>query len=308
MKIVMLDRNTLGDDLDISIFEELGEFTCYDAAPPHVSKEYIKDADVIIFNKTIINEELLKDAPNVKLLCITGTGFDNVDIEYINSRNIVLKNVVDYSTASVVQHTFALALFIIEKLSHYDEFVKSEKYCEQSGFSNFGEKFFEISGKTWGIVGMGNIGRGVAKIATAFGANVIYYSSTGKNNSQDYKKVEWEELLENSDIISVHCPLTNATREIFNKEAFEKMKKSAFFINVARGGVVNEEDLYNALCNDEISAAGLDVLSKEPMQMSNPLRKIKDGRKLIVTPHMGWASTEARNRCMQEVYKNIREF
>ena len=308
MKIVMLDRNSLGYDMDISIFEKLGTFEAHDVADRESCKNWIKDADAVIFNKTVMDEDMLKDAPSVKLLCVTATGYDNIDIEYAKRRGIAVSNVRNYSTATVAQHTFALALYLLEKISYYDEYVKSGAYSSQLGFSNFDEAYTEVEGKTWGIVGMGNIGKKVAKIAEAFGCRVIFYSASGENNSKEYERVDLDTLLRTSDFLSLHCPLSDKTRNLINKETLSKMKSSAILINVARGPVVNDQDLYDALEEGKIAAAGLDVLSKEPMEKTNPLGKIKDSKKLLITPHMAWASVEARTRCLKEVYNNIEAF
>lgn len=308
MKIVMLDRDSLGMDIDTSCFSKLGEFEEYPVAERYQCKEWIRDADVVIFNKTVMNEEILADATNVKCLCVTATGYDNVDLDYARKRRIAVTNVRNYSTPAVAQHTFALALYVIEKIRYYDDYVKSGAYCEQLGFSNFSERFIELEGKVWGIVGMGNIGRKVAQIAEAFGCKVIFYSASGTNNSSEYEKVDFDTLLASSDVISVHCPLSDRTRNLFDREAFKKMKSSAVLINVARGPVVNDADLYEALMAEEIAGAGLDVLGKEPMEKTNPLGKFKDGRRLLITPHMAWASVEARTRCIEEVYRNIEAF
>lgn len=305
MKIVMLDRNSLGMDMDISIFEQLGEFEAHDVADRESCRQWVKDADVIIFNKTVMDEDLLKDAPKVKLLCVTATGYDNIDLSYAKGRKIGVTNVRNYSTPAVAQHTFALALYVLEKISYYDQYVKSGAYSEQLGFSNFDEAFTELEGKTWGIIGMGNIGKKVAKIAAAFGCNVIFYSASGKNNTEEYQRVDFDTLLKESDLLSIHCPLSERTHNLMNKEAFSKMKPTAILINVARGPVVNDKDLYEALEEGRIAGAGLDVLGKEPMEKTNPLSKIKDSRRLIITPHMAWASVESRTRCLKEVYENI---
>lgn len=308
MKTVFLDRNTIGFDIDVSIFKEFGELEEHNSCTPEESREYIKDADIVIFNKTIMNKSILDTAPNVKLLCVTATGYDNIDLEYARERKIAVCNVRGYSTPAVVQHTFTLALYILERISYYDNYVKSGEYCKAAGFSNFDEKYNELDGKTWGIIGMGNIGRGVAKVASAFGCDVIYYSASGNNCSDEYKRVEFDELLSRSDIISIHCPLTEKTRGLIDLEAFKKMKKNAILVNVARGPVVDEQALYTALTENMIGGAGLDVLEKEPMSVDNPLANYKDSRKLIITPHMAWASVEARTRCMQEIYKNIQSY
>lgn len=308
MKIVMLDRNSIGFDIDVDLFAKLGDFTYHNTADVETSKTLIKDADVVIFNKTKMNEEILAGAPNVKLLCVTATGFDNIDLEYAQKRGIAACNIKDYSTPAVVQHTFALALSVLEKIRYYDDYVKSGAYSEQMGFSHFEKTYFELQGKTWGIIGLGNIGRGVAKVAEAFGCKVIFYSASGSNTTTDYERVDFDTLCAQADILSLHCPLSDKTRGIMNLDAFRKMKETAVLVNVARGPVVNEEDLYIALTEGLIAGAGLDVLSKEPMDKNNPLGKIKDSEKLIITPHMAWASVEARTRCMEEVYRNIEAF
>lgn len=308
MKIVELDRNTLGYDIDTSVLKDFGEFEEYTSDVAENNREHIKDADVVIFNKAIMNREMLENAKNVKLLCITATGYDNIDLEYCRERGIAACNVKAYSTPAVAQHTFALALYLLEKISYYDDYVKSGKYSAQTGFCNFDEKYSELEGKTWGIVGLGNIGKKVAGIAEAFGCKVIYYSVSGNNNSEDYERVEWDELLSRSDFISIHCPLLDKTRGIFDRNAFMKMKKSAILINVARGAVIVDEDLAEALETGEIAAAGLDVFAKEPLLAENPLNRIKDSRKILITPHMAWASVESRQRCLDEVYLNIKAY
>ena len=308
MKIVMLDRNSVGMDMDVSIFEKLGEFEAHDVADRESCKEWIKDANVVIFNKSRMDEDMLKDALNIKLLCVTATGFDNIDLQYAREKKIAVANVRNYSTPAVAQHTFALALYILEKIGYYDNYVKSGAYSNQLGFSNFDEKYNELEGKTWGIIGLGNIGKKVAAIAKAFGCKVIFYSASGKNETKEYERVDLDTLLACSDILSLHCPLTERTRNLINKETLKKMKKTAILVNVARGPVVNDEDLYEALEEGIIAGAGLDVLGVEPMEKTNPLGKIKDSRKLLITPHMAWASVEARTRCLEEVYKNIEAF
>ena len=308
MKLVVLERNSVGTDIDVSCYEKFGEVTYYPNTVAENTAERVKDADVIIANKAPMNEDTLKDAPNVKLICLFATGFDNVDLAYCKSRGIKVANVVNYSTAAVVQHTLLLALALEEKLVHYDNYVKSGEYGAQDRFSNFDRPFREFEGKTWGIVGMGNIGRGVARVAQAMGCKVIFYSASGKSTCMEYERVEFDDLLSQSDILSLHCPLSDRTRGLINKEAFSKMKQSAVLVNVARGPVVDTQALYEALTQGQIAAAGLDVLEKEPISRDNPLNEIKDSTKLIITPHLAWASTEARERLVDEVAKNIQAF
>ena len=309
MKIVILERNSVGLDIDVGRFRELGEVDIYaNTVTVEEAAERVRDADIVVSNKAPMKEEALKDAKNVKLICEFATGYDNVDIEYCKKRGILVCNVRNYSTAMVAQHTFAMALFLIGKLSYYDKYVKSGEYAAQSRFSHFEEAFWELEGKTWGIVGMGNIGRKVAKIAENFGCKVIFYSASGNSSCTDYERVDLDTLLKESDVLSLHCPLSDRTRNLIDLEAMKKMKKSAVLINVARGPVVNSGDLYTALTEGEIAGAGLDVLEKEPMAQDNPLGKFKDSNRLIITPHLAWASVEARERCVDGVCQNIRNF
>lgn len=309
MKIVILERNSVGTDVSVDCISELGEVTAYrNTVTVEEVRERVKDADIVIANKAPLREETLKDAPKVKLICEFATGYDNCDLAYCKSRGIKVTNVVDYSTAMVAQHTFTLALALSQKLIHYDKYVKSGEYSAQDRFSNFDTPFYELEGKTWGIVGMGNIGRRVAKIAEAFGCKVIFHSITGKSTCKEYPQVDKATLLEESDFLSLHCPLSDLSRNFIDADALKKMKKTAVLINVARGQVVNNTDLYEALMSDEIAAAGLDVVEKEPLELSNPLSKIQDSNKLIITPHLAWASVEARTRCVEGAYLNIRAF
>ena len=309
MNIVSLERNTAGTDISVDCWNELGNVTIYGSTETEEEiRERVKDADIIIINKSPMNERTLQDAPNVKLICELATGYDNCDLTYCNQRGIKVANVRDYSTDMVAQHTLTLALALSQKLMHYDTFVKSGAYSAQSSFASFFPAFNELAGKTWGIIGMGNIGKKVAKIATAFGCKVIFYSITGKSSCTEYPQVDFETLLAESDILSLHCPLSDLSRNLIDKEALKKMKQSAILVNVARGPVVNNADLYEALVKGEIQAAGLDVLEKEPLELSNPLSKLKDSNKLIITPHLAWASVEARTRCVQGVYENIKAF
>ncbi len=308
MKLVILERNSVGTDVDVSCFEKFGEVTCYPNTVAANTSERVKDADIILANKAPLNESTLKDAPNVKLICLLATGFDNVDLAYCKSRSIKVTNVVNYCTSTVAQHTLLLALALSEKIAFYDDYVKSGAYSAQDRFSNFDRTFYDLEGKTWGIIGMGTIGRRVAGLAQAFGCRVIFYSASGKSTCTDYKRVEFDTLLQESDILSLHCPLSDRTRGLINKDALSKMKETAILVNVARGPVVDTRALCDALVTDRIAGAGLDVLEQEPMAKDNPLARIKDSSKLIITPHMAWASLESRTRLVDEVVKNIEAF
>lgn len=306
-KIVMLERDNVGADIDLSYFENLGELTIYGTTDYDQVVERIGDAEVLVINKIPMNEATLKEAKNVKLICVTATGTDNVDMNYCASRGIAVKNVRSYSTESVVQHTFAMLFYLYEKLRFYDDYVKNGEYVNCPRFTFFGEEFHELSGKTWGIVGLGEIGERVAGIAGAFGCKVIYYSTSGRNNNDCYERVDFDTLLTQSDIISIHAPLNEQTKHLFTYDAFAKMKNTAYLINVGRGPIVKEDDLCRALNENLLAGAGLDVLEKEPMSATNPLLSIKDSRKLLITPHIAWATTEARGRLMENVYRNIAE-
>lgn len=308
MKIVFMEADTLGTDVDLSSFDQLGEVVKYPLSSSENYMERIKDAEVLIVNKIPINAKTLEKADKLKLICITATGTNIVDFDYTNSRNITVCNVKGYSTQSVIQHTFALFFYVYEKLSYYDQFVKSGEYMRNDVFSHFTMKFNELAGKTWGIIGLGEIGKGVAKVAMQFGCKVIYYSTSGKNTNPDYTQVDFDTLLDNSDIISIHAPLNEATKDLIGEEELHKMKKDAVLLNLGRGPIVNERALAKALKEDWIGGAGLDVLNVEPMAESNPLKDIQDSTKLIITPHIAWATIEARQRVTEEVYKNITAF
>ena len=308
MKIVFLDAKSIGDDIDLSGFDQLGEVVKYGFSTPEEAGERTKDADVVIINKVQINEQTIGRADHLKLVCVTATGTNNLDKEYLAKRQIEWRNVAGYSTETVAQHTFALLFYLLEKLNYYDQYVKSEKYIGDTIFTHFSNVFHDLNGMTWGIVGLGNIGRRVADIAKMFGCHVIYYSTSGKNNQEGYDRVDFDTLLTTSDIISVHAPLDANTQDLMNAEAFAKMKKSAIFLNLGRGPIVVEQDLADALKNNEIAAAGLDVLCVEPMSADNPPREIKDSNKLIITPHIAWASVEARTRLMNIILGQVKEY
>ena len=301
MKIVFLDAKSIGEDIDLSGFDALGEVVKYDFTTDEEVPKRAADADIIIVNKVNINEKTIGGAEHVKMVCVTATGTNNLDKEYLESCRIIWHNVAGYSTESVTQHTFAMAFYLLEKLRYYDDYVKDEKYIDDTVFTHFTNRFFELSGKTWGIIGLGNIGRRVAGIAKSFGCRVIYYSTSGKNHNKEYEEVDFDTLLAESDILSVHAPLDENTQNLMDKDAFEKMKNTAIFLNLGRGPIVVEADLADALEQGRIAAAGLDVLCIEPMSPDNPLRRIKDSDKLLITPHIGWASVEARTRLMQTI-------
>ncbi len=305
MKIVFLETDTLGDDVDLSKFDHLGEVIKYPCSVPEENATRCEEADILIVNKVPMNEATLQRAKKLKLICITGTGTNIVDFPYTNARGITVANVKGYSTQSVVQHTLALFFYLYEKLSYYDRFVKSGDYIRADVFSHFAVKFHELAGKTWGIIGLGEIGRGVAEVAKLFSCNILYYSTSGKNDNPTYEQVELDTLLEKSDIVSIHAPLNERTNNLIGERELRRMKKSAILLNLGRGPIINEYALTKALREDWIGGAGLDVLRVEPMSADNPLIEIQDSTKLIITPHIAWATVEARQRVTEEVYQNI---
>lgn len=308
MNIVFLDADSIGSDIDLSGFSKIGNVTRYGYTRETEMPERIREADVIVVNKMEVNAQTVGDAPRLRLVCVTATGTNNLDKGFLEGRGIAWRNIAGYSTENVAQHTFSLLFYLLEKMSYYDDYVKSGKYVADESFTHFSNVFHELQGLTWGIIGLGNIGRRVADIAKVFGCRVIYYSTSGSPAQEGYNQVDLDTLLTAADIVSVHAPLNENTQDLMDRTAFQKMKNSAIFINVGRGPIVVEEDLAYALENGEIAAAGLDVLREEPMTEDNPLRRITDSTKLVITPHIAWASVEARTRLMGIVLNQIKEF
>lgn len=307
-KIVILEADALGKDISLKSLEQYGQVAAYPVTLQSQVAERIQDADIVIPNKVIINESVLKDALKVKLICEAATGYNNIDLAYCEKRGITVTNVRNYSTASVAQHTFSLFFGVYEKMAYYDRFVKDGSYGKTQLFSHFDRQFHELEGKTWGIVGLGNIGTKVAEIASAFGCHVVYYSASGNTYKSPYRRVEFDTLLKESDVISVHCPLTERTKYLFQYEQFQAMKKEAVLVNVARGPVIKEDDLARALQEGLIAGAGLDVFETEPIREDCPLLLVKDGGRLIMTPHIGWASLESRTRLVEDICMSIEGF
>ncbi|MBP5331272.1 MAG: D-2-hydroxyacid dehydrogenase [Lachnospiraceae bacterium] len=308
MKIVFLDRKTIGEDLNLSGYDRFGEVVMYDFSEPEEVAERVKDADIIVLNKTRIDEKSIGEAPKLKLVCVTATGTNNLDKDFLARRGIEWRNVAGYSTETVAQHTFALLFYLFEHLGYYDEYVKSGKYADDRLFTHFEQNFHELAGKTWGIIGFGAIGHRVAEIASAFGCNVQYYSTSGKNHDDKVKEVSFDELLSTSDIVSIHAPLNDDTLGLMDRAAFSKMKKDAILLNLGRGPIVVEEDLCEALDNGSLAGAGLDVLSVEPMKKDSPFLKLQHPERVFITPHIAWASVEARRRLMKIIEGQIEEW
>ncbi len=307
MNIVFLDRNTIGSDIDVNVFLQFGNLTIYSFTDEFEVANRIADADIVLTNKSKLNETTLKDS-NVKLICVSATGTDNVDVRFCKSMGIAVCNVKGYSTESVVQHTFTSLFSLIEKIPQYNEYVKSQKYINDKSFLHLAWNFREIYGKNFGIIGMGAIGKRVAQVANAFGCNVFYWSSSDIDRNPEYKRLPFNELLEICDIISVHSPLTEHTYHLFGTKQFEKMKNTAVLVNMGRGDIIVEEDLVVAIETNMIGGAALDVLSKEPMSDKSPYVRVLSDPRLFITPHIAWASIEARERCINEMCLNISDF
>lgn len=308
LQICILDALTLGDDVDLSIFDGLGPVSIYPTTRPEQVVERIKDQEVIITNKVILNESNLQHAERLQLICVAATGTNNIDLQYAESRNIKVTNVSAYSTPSVAQHTFAMLFYLLESLAYYDQYVKSGAYAQSKIFTHLDRPYWELKGKQWGIIGLGTIGKEVARLAQAFGCRIAYYSTSGKNNDPTYQRVELDELLRSSDLISIHAPLNERTENLIRYEHFKQMPPHTILLNLGRGGIVNEGDLARALDEELIQGAALDVLTSEPIEENNPLLKIKNSQRLLITPHIAWASVEARQRLVERIAENIQDF
>lgn len=306
MKIVFLDADTIGSDISLSPIANLGEFTTYPFTKPDEVFDRIKEADVIITNKVIIGKEQVDAAPKLKLICVAATGTNNVDIPYANSKGIPVKNAIGYSTESVVQITFAMVLTMVCKMSYFDNAVKSGNYSKGPSFTDVSKCFFELKGKKYGVIGLGNIGSKVARIAQAFGMEVVYYSTSGTAHSNEFKNVSLEELMQTCDVISVHAPLNERTNNLITYNYLKLMKPTAYIFNLGRGGIINEADIVQALNENLLAGAGIDVFCKEPLPLDSPYLKVNDPDKILLTPHIGWASKEARACLIDKIAENIK--
>jgi glycerate dehydrogenase len=305
MKIVLLDTLTFGN-IDISGFEQFGHVESYLTSSPDEVGKRITNADVIVTNKVVIDDLLMQQTPSLKLICVAATGMNNIDLASAKKRDIAVKNVAGYSTDSVIQHTFSMLFYILGHSRYYDEYVKSGAYSKSKIFTDVSNPFYELKGKKWGIIGLGSIGRGVAYIAKAFGAEVVYYSTSGKNFAEDFEHVLISELLTICDIISIHAPLNEQTNNLLDYEQLLTCKEGGIVLNLGRGGIINEEAVAR-LVDEKNIYFGLDVLSKEPMRENHPLLSVKDNDKLYITPHIAWASVEAREKLIAGVIENIKE-
>ena len=306
MKIVFLDAATMGD-VSFEPFEKLGDFTRYENSTPEEARERVRDLDVLLINKVIVDKELIDSAPNLKLICIAATGVNNIDVEYAASKGIPVRNAVGYSTDSVVQTTFMHILSLVGGAPYFDESVKSGSYSRSGMFTDTKWNWWELAGKTIGIIGMGNIGQKVARIAEAFGMKVCYYSTSGTGHCKDYPCLSLEELLKTSDIVSVHAPLNERTLNLIGREQLSMMKPQAYLVNVGRGAIIVEEDLVQAVDDGVIAGAGVDVFVTEPLPESHPYLRMKHPERMRLSPHIAWASIEARDRLIGIMAENIQK-
>ncbi|MDY3845349.1 MAG: NAD(P)-dependent oxidoreductase [Eubacteriales bacterium] len=306
MKIVVLDKSNMGDDLDFSCLSEFGELKIYDNSAPDEIPKRLRDADVAVVNKLPMNGKTLFGT-DVKLICEFATGYDNIDIDFCKEAGIAVSNAVNYSTDSVAQITAATVLALYSKLFLFDKTVKAGEYSRGTSANMLTPQYSEISGKTWGIVGYGNIGKSVGKIAKALGCRVIAYKKH-KTEEKDALIVSLDTLLSESDIISLHTPLNSDTRNMIGEREVSLMKKGVVIVNEARGGVWDESVMADALLDGRIAALGADVYTREPMPLDHPFSRLLQCENVILTPHMAWAAFEARVRCIDETVKNIRAF
>lgn len=304
MKIVFLDAATMGD-VSFSPISALGDLECFQASDREEALRRVKDAEVLIINKIKVDKELVDAAPKLRLICEAATGVNNIDLEYAASKGIPVRNAVGYSTDSVVQMTFMMILSLVGRCRYFDDFVKSGEYSRSGLFTDVSTMFFELRGKRLGIIGLGNIGGNVAKVGEAFGMNVSYFSTSGTSHSKDYPSVDLDTLMSSSDIISIHAPYNERTAGLVGAEQLRKMKSTAYIVNMGRGGIIDEAALAEAIDGGWIAGAGVDVFTAEPLPADNPLLNVRNRDRLILTPHIGWASIEARERLVAMIADNI---
>lgn len=304
MKIVFLDAATMGD-VSFEPFRRLGELTVYQTSTPEQARERVKDTEVLLINKVLVDKQLIDSAPNLKLICIAATGVNNIDVDYAASKGIPVRNVVGYSTDSVAQTTFMHLLSLIGGAPYFDESVKSGSYSRSGMFTDPNWNWWELSGKTIGIIGMGNIGRKVAQVAQTFGMKVCYFSTSGTGHCKDYPCLSLGELLKVSDVVSIHAPLNDRTKDMISSRELAMMKPTAYLLNAGRGASVVEADLADAVDNGIIAGAGIDVFVTEPLPEDHPYLKMKHPERMRFSPHIAWASVEARERLIGLMAENI---
>ena len=308
LKIVFLDAKNVGQIGNFKTIEKLGQLEIHGMTPPDKVIERSIGKDIIITSKVIINKNIIDQLPELKLICVAATGTNNIDVKYAGKRGIQIKNVAGYSTESVAQLTFSMLLYLVNRPYFFDEFVKSGAYTNSNVFTYLGKPFWELHHKQIGIIGLGTIGRRVAQIAHVLGMDVVFYSTSGLNNNTNYKRFDLDTLLSTSDVVSIHSPLNEHTKGLINYEKIKLMRPCSILLNTGRGGIIVEEDLARALSEGLLGGAGLDVFENEPISADNPLLKITDKDKLLLSPHVGWTSVEARQRLIDKIARNIEDF
>lgn len=307
LKLVFLDAATVGPVDNLSELAALGELTRYASTRPDERISRIQGHNVVITNKVIIDRDVMDACPGIELIGIVATGMNNVDLDYAKQKGVAVKNVAGYSTASVTQCTFAMLFYLMNASRYYDEYVKSGKYAQSPIFTHLDREFGELAGRQVGIIGLGTIGRSVAGVARAFGANVVYHSTSGKNlDVAEYRHLPLEELLATSDVVSIHCPLNDQTQNLLDEHRLRRMKPSAYLLNMGRGGIVDEKALVRLLDDNGLAGAALDVLATEPVAANSPLLKVRNRERLYITPHIAWASIEARRRLIERTAQSIK--
>ena len=307
MKLAVLDTDTLGNDINLDCFSKYGEVVFYPYTREEETLERVKDADIVITNKVVIDRDIIEQS-DIKLICVAATGMNNIDLEAAKVKGIPVKNVSGYSTPSVVQTTFAMALYFMNNLHYFDDYTKSDTgWVKSPVFTHLDRPYFDLEDKTWGIIGLGTIGKKVAQVADAFGANVLYYSTSGRNRNENFKRTTLDDLLYTCDIVSIHAPLNAQTKNLINRNNLGELKDDAILLNLGRGGIINEADLAEHIDKSNIRVA-LDVLEYEPIREDNPLRSVKAQERLLMTPHIAWASVQSRERLVEGVCNNIKAF
>jgi len=304
-KIVFLDLETIGRVDNLKLLSKLGKLETYEHTAPEEVIERCQDSEIVIINKVEMTAKVMSQLPELRLICVAATGLNNVDLNYAQNNGIQVKNVSGYSTDSVAQLTFAMLLYLVNKPYYYDNYVKSGAYSRSGSFTHHQEPFWELKGKRMGIIGLGTIGRQVARIAESFGMEVVFYSTTGRNNHISYKRFQLDDLLKSSDVVSIHAPLNPQTQDLITYEKIKLMRPCAILLNLGRGGIINEKGLARALNDNLIAAAGIDVMDQEPIRADNPLMKLFDKEKILITPHMAWASRESRELLVEKLARNI---
>jgi glycerate dehydrogenase len=309
MNIVFLDTRTMGDIPNLLQLHDLGTVILHPDTQPDQTLARIQTAEVVISNKVKISREMMAACPHLKLICVAATGMNNVDLPAAAELGIQVKNVKGYSTDSVAQQAFAMLLSLLHATDYYNRYVHSGEYSQELIFTHLGRPYWELSGKRFGILGLGAIGRQTARIAQAFGAEVVYFSASGQSYTADFERVEsLEVFLQTCDVVSIHAPLNTHTDNLLTYEKLAQMKPSALLLNTSRGGIVNEADLVKALDDELIAGAAIDVFMQEPIPPTHPYLRVKHQEKLLLAPHIAWSSMEARLRLMDGVLQNIRDY